>query len=133
MKHVVVVEDDPINASLFVRLLERRGGYRVTHTESPEEVLRLAREGADLILLDVSLRDSRFEGRALTGVEICQLLKRDPATASVPVVLATAHAMRGDDEKLVAESGAEAYVAKPIIDHQVFMEQIRRLMEAKAA
>lgn len=133
MKHVVVVEDDPINASLFVRLLERRGGYRVTHTESPDEVLRLAREGVDLILLDVSLRDSRFEGRALTGVEICQLLKRDPATALVPVVLATAHAMRGDDEKLVAESGAEAYVAKPIIDHQVFMEQIRRVMEAKAA
>ena len=133
MKHVVVVEDDPINASLFVRLLERRGGYRVTHTESPDEVLRLAREGVDLILLDVSLRDSRFEGRALTGVEICQLLKRDPATALVPVVLATAHAMRGDDEKLVAESGAEAYVAKPIIDHQVFMELIRRVMEAKAA
>lgn len=133
MKHVVVVEDDPINASLFVRLLERRGGYRVTHTESPDEVLRLAREGADLILLDVSLRDSRFEGRAVTGVEICQLLKRDPATAAVPVVLATAHAMRGDDEKLVAESGAEAYVAKPIIDHQAFMEQIRHVMEAKAA
>ena len=133
MKHVVVVEDDPVNAALFARLLERRGGYRVTHTESPEEVVRLAREGVDLILLDVSLRESVFQGRPMNGVEICQLLKRDPATAAVPVVLATAHAMRGDDEKLVAESGAEAYVAKPIVDHQAFMEQIRRVMKADAA
>lgn len=133
MRHVVVVEDDPINAALFVRLLERRGGYRVTHTESPDEVLRLAREGVDLILLDVSLRDSHFQGRPLSGVEICQLLKREPATAAVPVVLATAHAMRGDEEKLVAESGAEAYVAKPIIDHQAFMQQIQRIMKADAA
>ena len=133
MKHVLVVEDDPVNAMLFERLLERRGGYRVTHTESPEEVFRHAREGIDLILLDVSLADSNFEGRPVSGVEICQRLKRDPATASVPVILATAHAMRGDEESLIAESGAEAYVAKPIEDHGAFMDQIRRVLKADAA
>ncbi len=133
MKHVLVVEDDPVNAMLFERLLERRGGYRVTHTESPEEVFRYAREGIDLILLDVSLGDSSLEGRPVSGVEICQRLKRDPATASVPVILATAHAMRGDEESLIAESGAEAYVAKPIEDHGAFMDQIRRVLKADAA
>jgi CheY-like chemotaxis protein len=133
VKHVLVVEDDPVNAMLFERLLARRGGYRVTLTESPEEVFRHAREGVDLILLDVSLADSSFEGRPVSGVEICQRLKRDPATASVPVILATAHAMRGDEESLIAESGAEAYVAKPIEDHGAFMDQIRRVLEADAA
>ena len=133
MKHVLVVEDDPINATLFERLLERRGGYRVTHTESPEEIFRYAREGIDLIVLDVSLGDSIFEGRRMSGVEICRRLKADPATAGVPVVLATAHAMRGDEEALIAESGAEAYVAKPIEDHGAFIEQIQRIMRAEAA
>ena len=125
MKHVVVVEDDPVNATLFRELLERRGGYQVTHTESPEAVQRLVREGADLVLLDVTLRDSSHEGRPVNGVDICRLLKRDPATAQVPVILASAHAMRGDGEKLLAESGADGYVSKPILDHEAFIQQIR--------
>ena len=133
MRHVLVVEDDPINAMLFGHLLERRGGYRVSMTESPEEIFRLARQGIDLIVLDVSLGDSHLDGRPVSGVEICQRLKADPATASIPVVLATAHAMRGDDQSLLAESGAEAYVAKPIEDHAAFIEQIRRAMKPEAA
>lgn len=133
MKHVLVVEDDPINAMLFERLLQRRGGYRVSHTESPEEIFRHAREGIDLIVLDVSLGDSVFEGRRVSGVEICKRLKANPATAAVPVVLATAHAMRGDEEALIAESGAEAYVAKPIEDHGAFIDQIQRVMKTEAA
>jgi CheY-like chemotaxis protein len=105
----------------------------VTVTESPDEVLRLARDGADLVVLDVSLNDSSYQGRALNGVELCRLLKEDPATARVPVILATAHAMRGDDRRLLDESGAEDYIAKPIVDHAVFVEQVRRWLAAEAA
>ena len=47
------------------------------------------------------------------------------------MVLATAHAMRGDAESLLAESGADDYVAKPIVDHEEFVARIRaRLPEA---
>ncbi|TMQ68262.1 MAG: response regulator [Candidatus Eisenbacteria bacterium] len=133
MRHVIVVEDDPLNALLFHKLLERRGGYRVTLTESPEEVLRLAREGADLVLLDVSLTDSFWEGRHVGGVDICRLLKSDPACAKIPAVLATAHAMRGDEERLLSESGADGYVAKPLVDHEAFLTLIRGLLRAEAA
>ena len=130
---MIVVEDDPLNALLFHKLLERRGGYRVTLTESPEEVLRLAREGADLVLLDVSLTDSFWEGRHIGGVDICRLLKSDPACAKIPAVLATAHAMRGDEERLLSESGADGYVAKPLVDHEAFLTLIRGLLRAEAA
>jgi len=133
VRHVIVVEDDPLNALLFHKLLERRGGYRVTLTESPEEVLRLAREGADLVLLDVSLTDSFWEGRHIGGVDICRLLKSDPACAKIPAVLATAHAMRGDEERLLSESGADGYVAKPLVDHEAFLTLIRGLLRAEAA
>jgi len=133
VRHVIVVEDDPLNALLFHKLLERRGGYRVTLTESPEEVLRLAREGADLVLLDVSLTDSFWEGRHVGGVDICRLLKSDPACAKIPAVLATAHAMRGDEERLLSESGADGYVAKPLVDHEAFLTLIRGLLRAEAA
>ena len=125
MRRVVVVEDDAHSALLFRKLLEKRCGCEVTVTESVEEVLGLCRGGAaDLVVLDVSLNNSRWEDRAVTGVEICQLIKQSPATAHIPVVLATAHAMRGDAELLLAQSGADDYVAKPIVDHAEFVKRI---------
>ena len=132
MRHALVVEDDAHNAVLFRKLLQKRCGCDVTVTESVDEILALCRAGGvDLVVLDVSLNNSRWQGRAISGVEICRLLKQDPETARVPVVLATAHAMRGDAESLLAESGADDYVAKPIVDHDQFVARIlQRLPEA---
>jgi CheY-like chemotaxis protein len=134
MNHVLVVEDDSMNALLFRKLIEKRCGYQVTVTESPDLVLELVRGGGvGLVLMDVSLANTRYQGRPLNGVELCRLLKSDPATCGVPVVLVTAHAMRGDDETLLAESGADAYLSKPIIDHAAFVERIQRLAGREAA
>ena len=126
MIHVLVVEDDPHNAILFRKLLEKRCGYKVHVNESVVEILTLVRGGEiGLVIMDVSLNNSRWEGRAVSGVEICRMLKDDPRTAAVPVVLATAHAMRGDAEQLLIESGADGYIAKPIMDHEAFVQTIR--------
>jgi len=134
MIHVVVVEDDPMNALLFRKLLEKRCGCRVTVTESPEELLALARSGdVGMVLMDVSLGNSRYQGRSVNGVDLCRVLKGDPATCTVPVVLATAHAMRGDAESLLAESGADDYVSKPIVDHDAFVARIGRAIRPEAA
>ncbi len=131
--HVLVVEDDLLNARLFRKVLEKHLGCIVTITEDPLEVLALVRGGAmQLVVMDVSLKNSKYEGKPVSGVEICQMLKSDPRTALVPVMLATAHAMRGDPEALVAESGADGYVSKPILDHQAFAQQARGLMEQAA-
>ena len=133
MKHVLVVEDEPLNAIVFSKVLERRGGFRVTLTEDAERVFELARAGAvDLVIMDVSLAHTRWEGRAVNGVELCRLLKADPRTGRVPVLLATAHAMRGDAESLLAQSGADHYVAKPILDHEDFIQRVRSLLEKAA-
>jgi CheY-like chemotaxis protein len=133
MKHVLVVEDDPHNAILFRKLLERRGGFTVTLSESAEEILRLAQGGGvDLVLMDVSLANTRLEGKQVGGVELCHMIKNHPSSAGVPVILATAHAMRGDAENLLAESGADDYVAKPIVDHGAFVAQVKSLLEEAA-
>jgi two-component system cell cycle response regulator DivK len=133
MKHVLVVEDDLHNATLFRKVLEKRAGMRVTLCEDGAEILRLVRSGdVDLVVLDVSLAHTAIEGRPVNGVELCHLLKSDPITVGVPVMLATAHAMRGDGERLMADSGADDYVSKPIVDHAAFAEQAKALL-AEAA
>jgi CheY-like chemotaxis protein len=132
MKHVLVVEDDPQNALLFRKILEKRGGFRVSLSDDPLEILRIVDDGVDAVVMDVSLAHSYHQGRQVNGVDICRLIKHHPLRAHVPVILATAHAMRGDAENLVAESGADDYASKPIVDQEAFVEQVRALIREAA-
>jgi two-component system cell cycle response regulator DivK len=133
MSHILVVEDDAHNAILFRKMLEKRGGHRVTICEDGDQIVALARSGdIALIVMDVSLANTHLEGRRVNGVDLCRQLKADPAALAVPVILATAHAMRGDAEALLAESGADEYVSKPIIDHEAFVALVTRTL-AEAA
>ncbi len=129
MKTVLIVEDDPINARVFSKILTKRGGLEVKHTEDVDEVMQIAQNRqADIILMDVSLSRSLHQGRAVDGIKITQMLKRNPSTADLPIVLVTAHAMQGDREKYLQESGADGYISKPVVDHQAFVDQIMALL-----
>lgn len=131
--HIMVVEDDPHNATLFRKIFEKRLGCEVSVTDSPETMFGTLRaRGADLVVLDVSLGSSTWQGQPVNGIDLCRMLKQDPRTAGIPVMLATAHAMRGDPARLMADSGADDYVAKPILDHVAFVERATRLMERAA-
>ncbi len=129
MKTVLIVEDDQVNARVFSKILTKRGGLAVKHTENVEEVMEIARTGAaDLILMDVSLARSVYQGKAVDGIKITQLLKADPQTATLPIILVTAHAMAGDREDFLTQSGADDYISKPVIDHQKFVDKIKSLL-----
>jgi CheY-like chemotaxis protein len=82
----------------------------------------------DVILLDVSLSQSTYKGEAVDGIRIAQLLKKDSKTSWIPIILVTAHAMRGDREAFLAQSGADGYIAKPVIDHQDMVDQVMALL-----
>jgi CheY-like chemotaxis protein len=129
MKTVLIVEDDPINARVFAKILTKRAGLGVKHTENVEEVMQIAlNKLADIILMDVSLSRSVYQGKAVDGIKITQMLKANPETASLPVILVTAHAMEGDRQSFLSLSGADGYISKPVVDHQEFVEQILALM-----
>ena len=83
---------------------------------------------ADIILMDVSLAHSVYQGKAVDGIKIAQMLKADPKTANLPIILVTAHAMEGDRENFLKQSGADGYISKPIVDHQQFVDQIMALL-----
>ncbi|MGK7938446.1 MAG: response regulator [Xenococcaceae cyanobacterium] len=130
MTTVLIVEDDPINFRVFSKILTKRGGLDVKGTEDVEEVLQFAQSGeVDIILMDVSLANSVYEGKPVDGIKITQMLKSDPQTSSLPVILVTAHAMQGDRENFLKQSGADDYISKPIVDHQKFIAQIVSLVD----
>lgn len=130
MTTVLVVEDDPINWMVFQKILKRRGGLDSRHSEDVEEVLEIARSGdVAMVLMDVSLKNSHYQGEFVDGIRITQLLKADPRTADLPVILVTANAMVGDRESFLEASGADGYIAKPILDHMGFVNQINTIID----
>ncbi|MGD1804344.1 response regulator [Dapis sp. BLCC M126] len=129
MKTILIVEDDQVNARVFSKILTKRGGLAVKHTEDVEEVVKIAKsKEADLILMDVSLARSVYQGKSVDGIKITQILKADPQTDKLPIILVTAHAMSGDRENFLKESGADGYISKPVVDHQEFINQIKSLL-----
>jgi CheY-like chemotaxis protein len=129
MNTVLIVEDDMVNARVFSKILTKRGGLNVRHTENVDEVISIAqKKEADVILMDVSLSHSVYQGKPVDGIEITQMLKADPTTAAVPVILVTAHAMDGDRETFLSQSGADGYISKPVVDHQKFVDEIAAMI-----
>ena len=130
MKTVLIVEeasDFPIPRMLS-KILTKRGGLAVKHTENVEEVMQIAANGeGDLILMDVSLAYSVYQGKSVDGIKITQLLKADPQTASLPIILVTPHAMACDKETLM-QSGADGYISRPVVDHQDFVNLIKSFL-----
>lgn len=129
MKTVLIVEDDMINARVFSKILTKRGGLLVKHTENVEEVITIAQNReADVILMDVSLSHSVYQGKPVDGIRITQMLKSDPSTANLPIILVTAHAMDGDRESFLQQSGADGYISKPVVDHQKFVDDVMAMI-----
>jgi CheY-like chemotaxis protein len=131
---VLVVEDDPANAVLIETILSRFGGFAVVASDDGDEVLRLA-AGAGLaaVLMDVSLADTRVTGSKVDGIELTRRIRSLPGCTHLPIILLTAHAMRGDREHLLFSSGANDYVAKPIADQQGLVDLLRRHIDASGS
>lgn len=106
MAKILIVEDNAANMKLACLLLENAGHTALSAVDA-EIGLTLARsERPDLILMDIQLP-------GMDGLAATALLKKDPATASIPVIALTAMAMKEDQEKTRA-AGCDAYIAKPL-------------------
>jgi CheY-like chemotaxis protein len=124
---VLVVEDDRANAVLIETILTSFGGFEVVATDDGDEVMRIVAEsGVAAVVMDVSLANTRVGGDVVDGVELTRRIRTTEPGAHLPVLLLTAHAMRGDREHLLFSSGANDYVAKPITDQRAFVELVRQ-------
>jgi two-component system cell cycle response regulator DivK len=106
MARILIIEDNPANMKLATLLL-RNAKHTVLCAVDAERGLTMARSDApDLILMDIQLP-------GIDGLAATVLLKKDPATAAIPVVALTAMAMKEDAAKCEA-AGCDAYIPKPL-------------------
>jgi CheY-like chemotaxis protein len=129
---ILVVEDNALIVKFYRMALERQGGYKVYTTEDVDEILQLVRSGEiDLVILDISLSNAHYQNRKMDGIEIAGLIRQDQATARIPILVATAHAMEGDRAKIIAATGANGYLEKPIYDSRKLISEVESLLSTK--
>ncbi len=124
---LLLVEDDPALAELL-EFRFKAEGYAVTVTPDGDEALLLAQEEApDLVLLDWMVEGT-------SGIEVCRRLRRDKATAHVPIVMLTARGAE-DDKIRGLDTGADDYVTKPFSPRELIARVnaiLRRIRPALA-
>lgn len=118
MKTILIVEDVELNRDLLVQLLEEN--YRLVLAADGEAALQKAAEARpDLILMDLSLP-------RMDGWEATRRLKADAEFARIPVIVLSAHAMRGHEERARA-SGCDDFLTKPIDETLLFRKLEKHL------
>lgn len=111
LARIMVVDDDADTVAVLSRYLEREGFDTVTALSGPECLKLVGENHVDVILLDLMMPD-------MDGFEVVRRLKRDPATAEIPIIMITAR----DDIESRAEGmrvGISDFLAKPVFRKQL--------------
>ena len=117
--NLLLVEDHEEIWDFLSRRLKRRGFEVTVRTDGQAGLDQARAEPPDVMLLDMNLP-------ILDGWSVARALKDDPATAGIPVIALTAHAMAGDRERALA-AGCDDYHPKPI-DFSRLVAQIEAIV-----
>ncbi len=116
---ILCVEDD-LNLQKSLTFILWKEGYRVFNAQTGEEALKLARkEKPDLILMDLLLPD-------IDGLKVSSILRKDPATANVLIIMVTAK-KQVKDIVLGLKEAADDYITKPF-EPEILLARIRALL-----
>jgi two-component system, sensor histidine kinase and response regulator len=126
-KNILLAEDNAVNQTLAVRLLEKRG-YTVTVAGDGHAVLAaLEKDTFDLVLMDIQMPGmDGFEATASIRA------KEKISGKHMPIVAMTAHSLKGDQERCIT-AGMDGYVSKPIRTSELFAEIESQLAKRNAA
>jgi CheY-like chemotaxis protein len=113
---VLLAEDNAVNQTLAIRLLEKRGFNVSVATNGKEAVNAWENSHFDVVLMDVQMPE--MDGFEATAA-IREKEKDDSKRHRVPIIAMTAHAMKGDEERCLT-GGMDAYISKPIRTAEMF-------------
>ena len=121
MPKILLVEDNEMNRDMLSRRLERRSFSVIIAVDGQQGVELAQSEVPDLILMDMSLP-------VVDGWTATRTIKDNPATANIPVIALTAHAMSADRQKALA-AGCDDYDTKPV-ELTRLLEKMNALLDA---
>jgi DNA-binding NarL/FixJ family response regulator len=124
LARILIVDDEPLNLDYIEQELESLGFDTDSAVNGLEALARVAANPPDLVLLDVMMPE-------LDGISALRLLKEDPETRLIPVVLMTA-LNSVEDRVRGIEAGADDFLSKPV-DHRELVARIRTALRLRRA
>ncbi|MEK6709075.1 MAG: response regulator [Nitrospinota bacterium] len=117
-RKVLVVDDDEVFHEILELALENTG--QIISALDGDEIVEKAKSlRPDFIIMDLQMS-------AVHGFEAIQLLKADPVTQNIPVIVVSAY-VREEDRKHAFESGADAFIPKPLLLPSL-REELRKIL-----
>jgi len=114
-KRVLIIEDMVENLRLFRAILNLEEAHVLEAVSGPQGIALAQSEQPDIILMDMQMP-------GMDGLTATRLLRADPNTSSIPIVVITASAME-EDRRRAEEAGCDGYITKPI-DPPTFGSQV---------
>jgi len=122
MKRILIIEDNKDNMGVLEGFFEDE--FELLEAFDGKKGLEIAiKNKPDLILLDISLP-------IMDGTEVMKKIREDERIKHIPTIALTAHAMKGDRERLM-KFGFDDYMSKPIVSDLDLIEMINRLIGEK--
>lgn len=122
-RKVLLVEDDPTNATLMEVILGHEGFSITTRNRAEDALATAQQEDHDLFVVDLELSGSSFD-----GIEVIRRLKAIPRTSKVPIIACTAALLQFEGSH-ARQAGADAFLSKPYTVDQI-CQLIKRLLPA---
>ena len=118
-KRILLVEDNATNQKLMERIVVG-AGYDMVSADNADEAIEVAlRESFDLVVMDIQLPGT-------DGLTAVRLLRGHEKTRHLPVLAVTAHAMQGDEQKILG-AGCNRYLSKPV-SYRALLAAIEELL-----
>ena len=122
---ILVVDDEPEAVELVEFNLKQAGYEVLTAADGAEALTKSRAKAPNLVVLDLMLPE-------MSGLEVCKTLRRDPATAAIPIIMLTAKAAE-IDRVLGLELGADDYITKPFSPRELVLRVKKILNRGPAA
>ena len=123
MPKILLIEDNEMNRDMLSRRLERKGFEVCSAQDGPAGIAAALSERPDLILMDVGLGLGKMD-----GWEATRTIKAHPATAGIPIIALTAHAMATDRLKSI-EVGCADFDTKPVDFNRLLAKIVAQLQD----
>jgi two-component system, sensor histidine kinase and response regulator len=123
---ILLAEDNTVNQTLAVRLLEKRGYAVSVARDGQAAIAALEKDTFDLVLMDIQMP-------GMDGFEATSAIRKKEKQVGghVPIIAMTAHALKGDQERCLA-AGMDDYISKPIRTTELFAA-IERMLPSTVA
>jgi len=128
-KTLLIIEDDPFTQQFYSYLFPK-DEFELIQTEDGSIAFEALEKGiVNLIIMDVSLKNTFYKNQKYDGLTLTNLIKKDEKFKDIPLIMITAYKKITKNSLNFEECTADDYIVKPITDFKMFLDKVRNLVK----